>query len=370
MSKREKRDGAMRIFEALSGVDERYLEACEQDGTVDAGEPLGGGAGQKTKVVPFAGLAHFNRKYGKLVAAALVLCVVGVGYWGMNSFRMGSDNTMNSMVPLSEMAVMQAPAAEEAMPEEGLNSGASPEGGAALKNEAALADTTAVGNASKAAVPEAAADESMIDGNMNGQSNSGEEASGRRADDSGSNGSGAAGNSYSGTGSGITGDTEDRAGNDVNREQAVAPDLYAYVPKVWPEGCVTEQHMIEKGEFTEDPYWITLEGADADSGGEHAEEHTEEHTYKVTVRYLEVKGSYPDRDETFVLRIMQMPGADRAGKAYTEGEFDAACVEKEMAGGEGNFGVIYQAGSYYVLVRFMGSGSAQEIWEMMASIQP
>lgn len=305
MSEREKRDGAIRLFEALSGVDEQYLEACERD--TDA---------HNTKVIPFAGLTQFSRKYGKFVAAALVFGVVGAGYLGMNSLRMGKGASMSTNMATMDQAVQQAEVAED-------QSNGMAAGSGMLQGEAAAkADTSAEEileaapeAASEAAVSEASSDESMLKDNVEDQVNSVDRNAGFV-----------------------------QSSNSRSQEKAV-PDVYAYVPKVWPQGCVTEQHWVANKEVQ--------------SG---------------TTQYLEVSGSYPNRQETFTLRIMdlgeQMPAADRIGETYMEAELDAACVEKELAGGEGAFGVIYQADDHYVLVRFIGSGDAKEVWEMMASIRP
>lgn len=66
----KRRDGAMRLFGALSGVDEEYLAACEKDCESR------GAAGSTIRV--------FAQKYGK-IAAVLGIAVLGLGLVGLQS---------------------------------------------------------------------------------------------------------------------------------------------------------------------------------------------------------------------------------------------------------------------------------------------
>ena len=61
-----KQDGAIRLFGALSGVDEKYLVACENE---------------KKQ----GGVVVFMHKYGKAMAAVLCLAVLGAGYMAMQT---------------------------------------------------------------------------------------------------------------------------------------------------------------------------------------------------------------------------------------------------------------------------------------------
>lgn len=82
--KDRKREAAMRLFGALSGVDEEYLADCE----ADAGEAA---AGQKP--IPFERLGLFMRKYGTAVAAVLCVAVLGVS---LMDYRLGGRKTADS----------------------------------------------------------------------------------------------------------------------------------------------------------------------------------------------------------------------------------------------------------------------------------
>ncbi|MDE7271260.1 MAG: hypothetical protein K2N81_12405 [Acetatifactor sp.] len=66
----KRRDGAMRLFGALSGVDEEYLAACEKDCESR------GAASSRIRV--------FAQKYGK-IAAVLGIAVLGLGLVGLQS---------------------------------------------------------------------------------------------------------------------------------------------------------------------------------------------------------------------------------------------------------------------------------------------
>lgn len=109
----EKKNGAMRLFGGLSGVDERYLEACENS--------------VPDKIVPYNRLTEWSRKYGKAVAAVFALCVLGAVYVGVQSLGNAgmknagpsSDTTqMNEAVSIAPSAALQEAAAEIAMEEE------------------------------------------------------------------------------------------------------------------------------------------------------------------------------------------------------------------------------------------------------------
>lgn len=95
--KDRKREAAMRLFGALSGVDEEYLAGCEADaGKATAGQEL----------IPFERLGLFMRKYGTAVAAVLCVAVLGVSLAGYRlSGRGTAGGTQNgSMAFLQDNA--------------------------------------------------------------------------------------------------------------------------------------------------------------------------------------------------------------------------------------------------------------------------
>ena len=179
MSEREKRDGAIRIFEALSGVDEKYLEACEQE--------------QRTGVaVPFGRFASFNRRYGKFVAAALIFCVVGAGYLGLNSLRMGNDSAAGPAMKTDYAA-----------------------GNQGVREEAAAVTSKYT--------PEAASESEQAD---------------EMRDYSGTMNSANSGDATNSIAASAQEDSRDqRAGS---QDEALKRDLHAYMPKDWPQGCIVE----------------------------------------------------------------------------------------------------------------------------------
>ena len=67
----EKREAAMRLFGALSGVDEAYLAACEED-NCNCNDNTGKGAK--------SGIGVFVRRYGRAAAAVLTLAVLGASF--------------------------------------------------------------------------------------------------------------------------------------------------------------------------------------------------------------------------------------------------------------------------------------------------
>lgn len=83
-----KQNGAMRLFEALSGVDEAYLAACESD----------------NKSAP-KGVIVFMHKYGKAMAAVLCLAVLGAGFYAVRTnLYIGSDCDSAAQAPGNTMA--------------------------------------------------------------------------------------------------------------------------------------------------------------------------------------------------------------------------------------------------------------------------
>lgn len=106
----EKREAAERLFQALSGIDSKYLQECEASAAVSA--------------PPNRKLLHFSKRAGTVAAAVLCATVLGVGFYAVQ--RADSDG---SSAEIAELAVEQAEAraedtAEEALPESGEPSGA------------------------------------------------------------------------------------------------------------------------------------------------------------------------------------------------------------------------------------------------------
>lgn len=84
-----RREAALRLFGALSGVDEKYLEDCETD-VQKKGNAGGQKDGQLT--ITFAALTGFMRKHGAAVAAVLCVAVLGVSLAGYPSASRRADD--------------------------------------------------------------------------------------------------------------------------------------------------------------------------------------------------------------------------------------------------------------------------------------
>lgn len=105
MSERDKkRMAAMRLFGALSGVDEEYLAKCEADAAGAA----------KGNIVFFERFGHFVRKYGMAVAAVFCVAVLGASVAG---YRLGGGKTADSNMQNSGMAPARNNTAEIAVEE-------------------------------------------------------------------------------------------------------------------------------------------------------------------------------------------------------------------------------------------------------------
>lgn len=295
----EKREAAMRLFGALSGVDERYLEEC----------------GHTRKVIPF------YAKYSKIAAAVLVLFVLGAGYVGVSSLnRIAEVKTAQNDAAMSSSAA----AAEEYEFAKSAENQADAELQAAQNGAAQLTgETSGVDDLTNG----------LADEGIGSPESAGEEQEEAKAE------AGAVGGSS---------------------------NVYAYLPTVWPKGAEVERHMVTEG--------TVADTAGYEDGPKDGVLPRNDAQKQQTRSYLQVKGVYEKTGKTFEVRIMDlgdiMPGADRVGAYYPAEEFDEKCVKDEMKDEEGNFSVLYAESGHYVLVRFIGSGTADEIWRMFESIHP
>lgn len=301
----EKRNGAIRLFGALSGVDEKYLAECEKESVRQKDS-----ASEKTVIYTrFAGL---SRKYGKAVAAVFALCVLGAAYVGVQSLgnlRMGSAGPQSAdKIQINEAAVMP----------------------------------------SSVALQEA--------------------------------------------------------------EEGVKPDLYAYLPKVWPgdgdavggsgndkSAAVTESAISEMRDNANDSTnsgTSNGSGMTAGASGEEAAElgQTEAEiadeaadgvlvvqrdTFRLTIRAVEPETAdafgYTSHPEMMQDYLQSAREYKYGMEIYSAEEFDRSCVEEQLGtgtdAGTASFGVLYSENDRYVLVEFEGSGTVDEVWEMFESIR-
>lgn len=97
----EKEEQAIRILEAMSGVEEELLARSEQKAP----------AKQTGKVV------RFWHKYGKAMAACACLAVLGTAFWGIGNLSKSSDNAAAEPQGMAFVAQDTAPKAETSGPE-------------------------------------------------------------------------------------------------------------------------------------------------------------------------------------------------------------------------------------------------------------
>ncbi len=313
MSYEEK--SAMRLFGAFSGVDEVYLAACEEDN----------GAGEAR----VSGPAVFVHRYGRAMAAALCLVVLGAGFLGYQTDRFADKSADYNAGGAADMISMERAPAEEAAdePEMGYNSIYAPE----------------------SAQQEAQTEENMTDGiGSDGESwkkNSDSELQ-----------------AYSGNASDQSNVLTDvlkaelAAGREITLDEArkllVVGD---YLPDIWPEQGNVAQVSCNDAQGNEALVvgWSYGEG----KGG-----------FRLTITNLGDIASEENAIEGYPV--------------YKAEEFSRECVEENIAGQSdgrndkdvanvalGSFGVLYRTrDEACVSVRFEGSGSVDEIWEMMSSI--
>lgn len=287
---------AMRLFGALSGVDEAYLAACEEDK----------GAGEAR----VSGPAVFVHRYGRAMAAAFCLVVLGAGFLGYQTGRFADKPAEDNAGGAADMTSMERGPAEAAAdePEMAYNSIYAPE----------------------SARQEAKTEENLTDG-IGGDGNVSTEAL----------------QAESASGSGIT--------LDEARKLAVVGD---YLPDIWPEQGSVAQVSCDDAQGSE--------------------------TLAVGWSYGEGRGGF----RLTITNLGDIASEEKAMEGYPvykAEEFSRECVEENIAGqsdgrndtdvadlanvASGSFGVLYRTrDEAYVSVRFEGSGSVDEIWEMMSSV--
>ena len=128
----KKRERALRIMEALSGVDEELLERSgrENGATAQNGETVRNGEKtEKRNRREGAKLYRFVHRHGKLLAACLCLAVLGTAFWGLQrleGFPYGSSKTTEAFT-MDSAVDNCAPEAAEEMVAAGAQSNEEPE---------------------------------------------------------------------------------------------------------------------------------------------------------------------------------------------------------------------------------------------------
>ena len=347
-----KKRGAMRLMEALSGVDEDLLERCGRE----RGSRIHRGLWQRNM---------------RAAAAVLCLAVVGAVSWGgyqLANLKMGSsDSSGGAGGPFAEENREEAldAAAEEAapqeMPENAVSDGQAQDAGADQSPEQEKAWKEGTEGMAGEAGGGMASDLGEADGNLQGAGGE-EKAAGEEGAATTENGN-------------PEGDVDTclppLQSQKLTLAQAREDDvLGAYVPTALPVGYAFEEAycVTERDEENLTVRWAR--GMDS-----------------ITL-HLERKGNAPatvdvEKTESYDQRLYEVPYGETVPRQYRQTfdnpvfaaeDFSLEIVESRMKSYDdqgdtdtprGNFGVLYPDG---VLVRFSGRGTAEEIWEMFSSM--
>ncbi len=302
----EKRQGAIRIFEALSGVDQELLERSEAENK------------KGTAVFSFA-------RGSKILAAALCFVVLGAGAFTGRRLLLSGGASSRSSQSVQEMSAFDAADAQGGQDngEQSAMAQDSPEGETAMaqdspEGEAAMAQ----GSITEEAVEREAAQE---------------EADSEAVQDSQID--------YSSKSSSAQELSEEQA-----RQTAV---LGAYVPTILPEGYVFDRANITSDETGETLFIMWINGMDEISLGLSLQD--AENLLFVDVENPETFDNpvFKSSDLSEELISSRIKIYEDAGDTSTP---------------RGSFAVYYEEDG--VLVSFTGRGDAESIWKMFASIRP
>lgn len=352
----EKKDGrlsgAMRIFEALSSVDEELLERSEE----------------APKVVPFW-------KYAKAMAACVCLVVLGAAaYAGSHMFSAKNNTSSDCTVP--EAAEQQS--ASMVKDTAGVDDTNTTDKAAAVAEEAAEGMTAAE------AAPEEEQEKNTLTENV--QSDTDESDTGRITDTQMAqeiNGASAEKDELAENvqESGLVWDTADSfsSASESLDETAIraTEELGSYIPTELPSGYVYESGYRTGGaESAESISVLWKHGMDTI----HISINRYEESEEMQERLADVS-----KPETFDVHLYEIPYCDSVPTAYymtfhypifRESDFSLDIVKMRMKSvsdsgdtntPRGSFAVLYDSG---ILVEFSGDGDAASIWRLFQSIEP
>lgn len=302
----EKRQGAIRIFEALSGVDQELLERSEAENK------------KGTAVFSFA-------RGSKILAAALCFVVLGAGALTGRRLLLSGGASSRSSQSVQEMSAFDAADAQGGQDngEQSAMAQDSPEGETAMAQDSPEGETAmAQGSITEEAVEREAAQE---------------EADSEAVQDSQID--------YSSKSSSAQELSEEQA-----RQTAV---LGAYVPTILPEGYVFDRANITSDETGETLFIMWINGMDEISLGLSLQD--AENLLFVDVENPETFDNpvFKSSDLSEELISSRIKIYEDAGDTSTP---------------RGSFAVYYEEDG--VLVSFTGRGDAESIWKMFASIRP
>lgn len=360
----KRQEEAMRIMEALSGVDEELLARCEAAGTADSREGMTGtGKGTAGSLKDVGRLTGRRRKrqgsrswrYLSRCAAVLALAAVGAASW--SGLRVSQDNMTNKSASggSPEATALNGfafdPELEEGHAEDmGFNGN--------MISESKLAEKDIQGGVDGAPVPAEA--EPGING-----------AGGTGSADGAEITNGPDGTDY------LDAIKEEQsvgcatsAARMLTADEARQTDLLgSYVPTSLPAGYAFESARYDEATGRLMIWW--------DKGMDN-----------IRLSFEQVDGSAVEtvdirKPETYDERMYEIPFADTVPEEYRKVFFDPVFAKDDFSleivrsrvlsysgdGGDtstprGQFSVLYDG----VLVYFNGRGTPEEIWEMFASI--
>lgn len=338
-----RREGAMRLFGALSGVDEEYLAACES-------ESCG-------KVLAFSGFGGFARRYGMMFAAALCLAVLGIGYLTLQTAPRAKNLSDSTAFSGGYGVASREEAAADAV--DGMQPEAAPQevGAEDLNTELSMAQIqNAPSAASKQEESKRFAGEGCEEDSLAQQN---------RMSDAESLGGA-------------------KSGEEMTLEQAGRLAVVGeYLPDVWPaQGEITR--LV--GEDTAGAEWVSLTWSYANQWDSFVL--SVENLGEALPAYIEEAVADQKKPETYDENLYEIPYAETLPKEYLtvfqdpvfEGDtFDKDCVRARLISPSGDSGdtgtprgrfrVLYREGDNYVLVRFNGRGNVDEIWDLLSSME-
>lgn len=341
-----RREGAMRLFGALSGVDEEYLAACESES---------GG-----KVLAFSGFGGFARRYGMVFAAALCLAVLGIGYLTLQTApRAKNLSGSTSMNEENGKFFLFAPEGGAADAADGMQPEAAPQAAGAedLNTELSMAQ---IQNAPSAASKQ---DECKRFAGEVCEEDSLAQENGMSVEES----------------LGIA-----ESGEEMTLEQAGRLAVVGeYLPDVWPaQGEITQ--LV--GDDTAGAEWMSLTWSYANQQDRFVL--SVENLGEALPAYIEEAVADPEKPKTYDKNLYEMFNAEMLSEEYLavfqdpvfEGEtFDKDCVRARLISPSGDSGdtgtprgrfrILYREGDNYVLVRFNGRGNVDEIWDLLSSME-
>lgn len=343
------KEQAIRLMEALSGVDEELLERCEENG-----------ARAKAPIL--------LRRYAKSWAAVLCLAAVGVAGWGGYRLVQGTGKNMDSGGTAYESMVLQPVEVETA--EEGMLSPQKPE--ADIEGPEAFPQEEEGNSAgSGSSGPENGIDEKKGDKYRNNESvTDGDENKSPSQE-------GAQTEEKSADGEQLDRPITDEACMAVNTRSLTEEEarndktLGGYVPVTLPRGYVFESASENLDSREENLRLCWTRGMDS-----------------ITLSFTRTEKP-PDtvdagKPETYDERMYTIPYAESVPEEYRQSvndpvfareDFSLEMIESRMISysdsgdtdtPRGNFRVL---GSGGVLVQFSGRGTAEEIWEMFCSME-